>query len=50
VSSDRADVVTRLNDAPLTPGAAAPLHSGDHIVLGDEGPALRVILLGNTVP
>ncbi len=46
VSSDRADVVTRLNERPLTPGAAAALSANDLLTLGDEGPALRVLLLG----
>jgi hypothetical protein len=46
VGSDRADVVTRLNDARLAPGAPATLRDGDRLTLGDEGPALRVSLLG----
>lgn len=45
VSSDRADLLTRLNDACLAPGAPAALRDGDRLTLGDEGPTLRARLL-----
>jgi hypothetical protein len=48
VGSDRADVATRLNDAHLAPGAPATLRGGDRLTLGDEGPTLKVMLLGET--
>lgn len=45
VSSDRVDLLTRLNSASLAPGAPATLRDGDRLTLGDEGPTLKVRLL-----
>lgn len=44
VLTDRADVATFLNDAPLAPGAPRMLVDGDRIRLGDAGPVLNIVL------
>lgn len=45
LSTERDDVVTLLNDAPITPGNSRSLVDGDRLRLGDAGPVLTIALI-----
>lgn len=46
VSTNRDDVITLLNGAPLGYSKPVALRNGDQLTLGDDGPTLVVTLLG----
>lgn len=46
VTTERSDVATLLNGAPLVAGRPELLQDGDHLTLGEHGLCLPVILIG----